>query len=570
MKLRNKYFLIFLICAIIPFSCMLLYSYTSTRDQLMEQNYSSLNGTLNQVSLNIENRLEHYHKLSDTLYMDGMLRNYLLNNYLEAFYYLDAFEYINRTLSSMMTLNANLQGITIYTDNKTLYSDDVFVRYMEELLPGVKEAATEAAGNTVYTQLQDEETGEYYVTLARSFSYFSLTHPYGILTVNIDDDELFSLIQKENVNKDVYIIDQNGSIITALDKEMVGQSLYQTFPIAEELETYTGRFDKRIDGQDRFFMHQKLSNGWSAVITMSYHQLLADVNKATERIVLISVAAIAATILLIYVTTKLITKRMERLLLQIRKVERGDFQVSVRASGGDEIAQLSLAFNKMAAKIQELVYDVHKKEISMKEAELTTLQAQINPHFLYNTLASISSLAVKEGDMQVYQMVNHLSKYYRISLNKGKRIILIEQEINLVKNYISIQQIRFKEMLRMHYDLDEDLFSLSTIKLIVQPFVENCINHAVWSESGINIIIKLKSEGDDVLIQIIDDGQGMIAADLERALNKTSNLSGYGISNVDERIKLTYGERYGVDIFSRLGIGTSVTIRIPKKKIYET
>ena len=172
--------------------------------------------------------------------------------------------------------------------------------------------------------------------------------------------------------------------------------------------------------------------------------------------------------------------------------------------------------------------------------------------------------------MQVYQMVNHLSKYYRISLNKGKRIILIEQEINLVKNYISIQQIRFKEMLRMHYDLDEDLFSLSTIKLIVQPFVENCINHAVWSESGINIIIKLKSEGDDVLIQIIDDGQGMIAADLERALNKTSNLSGYGISNVDERIKLTYGERYGVDIFSRLGIGTSVTIRIPKKKIYET
>lgn len=569
MRLSNKYFLIFLICAIIPFSSLLVYSYTSTRDQLTEQSYASLEGTLNQVSLNIENRLDYYHKLSDTLYMDGQLRNYLLNNYLEAFYYLDAFSYINKTLSSILILNSNLQGITIYTDNKTLYSDDVFVRYMEDIPPGVQDEATKAAGDSVYLQLQDEETKEYYVTLARSFSYFSLTNPYGILTVNIDDAELFSLIQKENNNKEIYIVDQYGTIITAGDKQLTGQSLYETFPIEEELNSFIERFDKRIEGQDRHFMYKQLSHGWKAIITMSYDELLADADKATERIVMIAVTAIAATIILIYITTKLITKRMERLLLQIRKVERGDFRVSVQASGNDEIAQLSFAFNKMASKIQELIDDVYKKEISMKEAELTTLQAQINPHFLYNTLASISSMAVKEGDMQVYQMVNHLSKYYRISLNKGKRIILIEQEINVVKNYVSIQQIRFKEMLRMHYDLDNELFQYATIKLILQPFVENSINHAVWSESGINIIVKVQSDGDDILMKIIDDGMGMTPANLEKALSKTNNLSGYGISNVDERIKLTYGERYGVEIFSRLGIGTSVTIRIPKKRTYE-
>ncbi|MCL6456463.1 MAG: histidine kinase, partial [Gorillibacterium sp.] len=225
--------------------------------------------------------------------------------------------------------------------------------------------------------------------------------------------------------------------------------------------------------------------------------------------------------------------------------------------------QLSFAFNKMALRIQTLIDDVYLKEIAMKEAELNTLQAQINPHFLYNTLSSISSLALKEGAKQVHQMVNYLAKYYRISLNKGKTIILFEQEINMVKNYVSIQEIRFRGKLRMHYDLDKNLFKQSTIKLILQPFIENCINHAIWDESGINIIVKVKQDGDDILLKVIDDGMGMTRERLEQSFHKTDQTSGYGIKNVNDRIKLTYGDRYGVEIFSRLGIGTSVTIRIP-------
>jgi two-component system, sensor histidine kinase YesM len=275
------------------------------------------------------------------------------------------------------------------------------------------------------------------------------------------------------------------------------------------------------------------------------------------------VLAIGMAILLLYFTTKVMTKRIEVLLQQIRKVERGDFRLSIKSMGHDEIGQVSFAFNKMASTIQSLIHDVYVKEIARKESELNTLQAQINPHFLYNTLSSISSLAIKEGAMQVYQMVNYLAKYYRVSLNKGKRIILLEQEINLVKNYVAIQKIRFRDKLHMHYDLDEQLFGNTTIKLILQPFIENCINHAIGDESGININVKLRQEGDDILLQVIDDGIGMTPEQLDHALNKSDNLSGYGVKNVDDRIKLTYGEEYGVSIFSRLGIGTAVTIRIP-------
>ncbi|MGG6310843.1 sensor histidine kinase [Paenibacillus macerans] len=563
LRLRNKFFLIFLIVSFIPFSVLIYYSYTSTRDTITEQTYSSLSGTLNQINTNLENRLGYYNQLTNILYMDAQLRNYLSNDYEQAYYYLDAFQYINRTMSSMAISNANIQGITIYIDNKTLYSDKQYIKYTEELPEPVKRQALEAAGKSVYTYIDDPQTGASYVTLARSLSYFSLTHPYGILTININDAEIYSLIEKENVNKSVYIIDAAGRVISSGDTAMKAHRLFDVYPIQDKLEQAAGKFDVRIGGQERFFTYKKLSNGWTTVITVPYDELLANTNQATKRIVWISVAVIAVAALLIFVTAKVITKRIEVLLQQIRKVERGVFQVKPKPMGNDEIGQLSYAFQKMTSRIQELIDEVYVKEIAVKESELTTLQAQINPHFLYNTLSSISSLAVKEGSMQVYQMVSHLSKYYRISLNKGKRVILLEQEINLVKNYISIQGIRFRGMLHMHYDLDESLFNRTVIKLILQPFIENCINHAIWSEDGIHIIVKLKAEGEEILLQVIDDGMGMTRERLEQAFNKASNQSGYGIKNVDDRIKLAYGERYGVEIFSRLGIGTAVTIRLP-------
>lgn len=196
---------------------------------------------------------------------------------------------------------------------------------------------------------------------------------------------------------------------------------------------------------------------------------------------------------------------------------------------------------------------------------MDSLQAQITPHFLYNTLASISALAVTNNNMQGHLMADDLAKFYRISLNKGKKRITIEQEIMLTRHYLSIQKTRFEGLFTVHYSLDESLLRFTTVKLILQPFIENCINHAIWDdESGITIIIRLMPDGDDLVFSVIDDGMGMPAHVLQRLAEKTDQPAGYGIYNVDKRIKLAYGGRYGVDIYSRLGIGTAVTIRLPK------
>ncbi|MBU5346346.1 cache domain-containing sensor histidine kinase [Paenibacillus lautus] len=562
-RLRHKFFFIFLIVIILPFSLLIYYSYSSTRSTITEHTYTALGGSLAQINTNVEKRLEYYNQLSNILYMDAQLRNYLSTDYEQAYYYLDAFQYINRTLPSLMTLNANILGITIYTGNHTLYSDGQYVKYTEELPRAMEKQVLDAAGNTVYFHSGNFKADDAYITIARSLSYFSLQHPYGILTMDINANEFYSLIKMENDNKSVYIIDEFGGVISTGDQNLQSNQLFDVFPIQERMTQDAGSFDMKINGQERFFTYKKLSNGWSTVITVPYDELLANANQATKNVIWFSLLAIGIAILLLYFTTKVMTKRIEVLLQQIRKVERGDFRLSIKPMGHDEIGQVSFAFNKMASTIQSLIHDVYVKEIARKESELNTLQAQINPHFLYNTLSSISSLAIKEGAMQVYQMVNYLAKYYRVSLNKGKRIILLEQEINLVKNYVAIQKIRFRDKLHMHYDLDEQLFGNTTIKLILQPFIENCINHAIGDESGININVKLRQEGDDILLQVIDDGIGMKPEQLDHALNKSDNLPGYGVKNVDDRIKLTYGEEYGVSIFSRLGIGTAVTIRIP-------
>ena len=255
-----------------------------------------------------------------------------------------------------------------------------------------------------------------------------------------------------------------------------------------------GSFDMKINGQERFSRikaQQRLVHGHHRAL----RRALANANQATKNVIWFSVLAIGMAILFALFYDEGHDQAHRGLPRQIRKVERGDFRLSIKPMGHDEIGQVSFAFNKMASTIQSLIHDVYVKEIARKESELNTLQAQINPHFLYNTLSSISSLAIKEGAMQVYQMVNYLAKYYRVSLNKGKRIILLEQEINLVRNYVAIQKIRFRDKLHMHYDLDERLFGYTTIKLILQPFIENCINHAIGDGSGININVKLRQEG---------------------------------------------------------------------------
>nr|WP_281378649.1 sensor histidine kinase [Paenibacillus phyllosphaerae] len=277
-------------------------------------------------------------------------------------------------------------------------------------------------------------------------------------------------------------------------------------------------------------------------------------------------ALLLLSLLVYFVTTKLLA-RMKLLLRAMKKVREGSLDVSVPVTSNDEFSQMALSFNHMTGRIHELVEKVYKIEIMEKEAELRALESQINPHFLYNTLATISWAARKADAPEITQISNALAKFYRLVLNKGSSESTIGGEIEMVKAYLQIQKFRFEERFDVVYELDERTFDCVAAKNIVQPLVENALAHGIEPKrSHGTLIIKTAMDERNLIIQVIDDGVG-ISEERLRAINAgtfESSGSGYAIRNIRERLAAYYGSRHRFELYSRPGIGTAVTVCLPK------
>jgi two-component system sensor histidine kinase YesM len=566
LSLRSKLFAVFCIVSILPLLFFVKYSYDTTKRELTMQIYTNMIATTDQLNANLETKLDSYSKISASIYLDNTLRLLLTKDYTEnSTEYLDSYIYFNNVINNVLATNPDIRAVSIYTSNTTFPADSVYIKRIdaEAKTTNWYESIAHSYGNVTYSVSATTAVTEPVFKLARLLNNNSLNYPYGILTFDIAEADIYRLMEKEDKQKDIYIVNENGNILSNRNKALLNQNIGTLIP-GTFGENSSGSFDSMYNGEKSLVVYNTIKNGWKTISVIPYKSFITNAQIASKRILIIALSSIAISVVLIYITARFFTKRIESLLQVIRRVEREDFNVNMKFMGHDEIGQLSFAFKKMTGRLKELINEVYKKEISKKEAEMNMLQAQINPHFLYNTLASISALAVKHKDNTTNEMVSHLAKFYRISLNKGKMILPISEEIKLTKYYIAIQQIRFEGLLRLHYAIDDSVLVYQTVKLALQPFVENAINHAVWDdEVGINITIKVYKDDRDIYLEVIDDGMGMRAETLECALNKTDNVSGYGITNVDQRIKLAFGEEYGVTLYSKFGVGTKAQIRIP-------
>ncbi|MCR2805791.1 sensor histidine kinase [Paenibacillus soyae] len=566
-RLREKLFVMFLLGGILPLLFFVLYSYTTVRGELSSQMVASTKSSVAQINTNLENKLETYTKLSATLYLDSTLRAYLTNDYSkDPSLFVDAYKYINNSFSNMLTTNPDIDSMTIYRANETLPVDDLYIKrlnrdFRESL---AYQSLSGSYGNVRFVTSPSEPDQPAVFTLTRMLNINSMNNPYGVLTINILESDIFRLMEKESQDKTVLIVNEQGTVMSARDKQLLNEPLPLPDPPPAQSE---GQFDSVYNGERVLVVYNTTKFGWKSVSLIPYGSFLSKANLAAKRILAYALASMAIMAALIYIAARLFTKRIESLVGMMRRIEKEEFELGdIRPLGRDEIGQVGNALRRLSQRLSSLISDVYKKEIDKREAEMNVLQAQINPHFLYNSLASISSLAIRNADPRMNKMVTDLAKFYRISLNKGKNTLSIHEELQLTRYYVSIQQVRFANLLRVHYDIDESVLPCPIVKLTLQPFVENCINHAIWDqELGVNIIIRGRRDGQDILLSVVDDGMGMRMSDGPELPQSGDKLSGYGIRNVDNRIKLLYGDSYGVSIYSRLGIGTSVTIRVPGK-----
>jgi two-component system sensor histidine kinase YesM len=253
-----------------------------------------------------------------------------------------------------------------------------------------------------------------------------------------------------------------------------------------------------------------------------------------------------------------------------------DLQVLVTSDNVDEVTELGMSFNIMIGKIRELLDSKIKEQENLKKAEFRTLQAQINPHFLYNTLDTIIWMAESKKTDQVIEIVRALSKFFRITLSKGKDWITIREEVERTESYLVIQKMRYRDILDYRIEVDEDILDGTILKLTLQPLVENALYHGIKSKRGGGTIIvrAQRMNGDQALLEVEDDGVGFTSYKLGQVQSKMNDdtgeiklkETGFGLENVNKRIKLYYGKEYGLAIKSEYQAGTQVKLAIPLKR----
>ncbi|GMQ62611.1 sensor histidine kinase [Vallitalea maricola] len=416
---------------------------------------------------------------------------------------------------------------------------------------------------------------KYYFTLARRIIDFNTLDDYGYLMINMEEvilEQAYkSLIDDENV--ELFICDKNGVIISHPDKSKIGTTIrYKRYANEVLTSKDNNSYVQYKDKIDKVAIYSTIdSNGWKIIKTISTGYLYEEINNIQKYFLLGGFLYGIVIILFMIFFSIRYTEPMMKMKKVINKVEQGDLTVRTEVHSNDEIGQLGDSLNNMISEMEVLIDKLVKEEQAKKEVELEALHAQINPHFLYNTLNTIKWMAKIQGNKSVSRAITALIKLLRISTNLGRDKITLEEEIDYVKNYIVIQKLRFNEAINLTYNIDSNCLGLTVPKLFLQPIVENSIIYGIGDENNeLNIEIKAFTRGEDLIIEITDDGPGIEDAILEKIFKSQTDknkFSKVGLNNVNQRIKLYCGSDYGLQIETKVGTGTLVRVRLNVKGI---
>lgn len=349
--------------------------------------------------------------------------------------------------------------------------------------------------------------------------------------------------------------------------------------------SYPGAVEKEIRvGNDTVYLLSDIisPDDWKLVMGISSNILLKDVRDIARLILILCAATLPICLLLVNFLYADIIKPVNLLMKQMHHIEKGDIGITIDNKREDEFGYMNMTFNRMSLEIKNLINTVYKNQIATKDAEIKALQAQINPHFLYNTLDSINWKAKINGVEEISEMVSALSSIIEANMNRNnENLIPLEKEIEYISNYYLLLKKRFGKKISMVMEIDQEILDYVIPKLIIQPIVENAVHHGLEMKIGHGVIrLKAKKDENKLIIDVIDDGTGIeedTLAALNDRLEETDDEasaagepqempligSGIGIINVHRRIRLIYGDEFGLSINSRISEGTHVRICLP-------
>lgn len=392
-----------------------------------------------------------------------------------------------------------------------------------------------------------------------------------VLLIDLNFNTIAEISRSANLYQSgyTYLISNDGTIVYHPRQEEIDDGSFVEDIESVEEHVY-GMYGNHFQGKERLINIQTVNQTrWRIVGVIFMDEVMAPLYAFRRYLAAISLLMLILTVIIITIISNRISKPLRELEGAMSAVQRGNFSPTIPDVGYSEIRSLSRSFSMMVSKIDDLMRQVRITEKIKRQRELDALQAKIHPHFLYNTLDSVIWLAESGDSKGVVKLVSALASLFRISIAKGHDTITLREEFMHVESYLQIQSIRYKDKFTYSMELPEELENSPTIKLIIQPIVENSIYHGIkyLQECG---LITIKAEGSEgkIKITVSDNGVGMDEKTLSSLLSSTavhsSSGNGIGLANIDERIRLSYGEEYGLSIVSELDIGTTVTITIPQ------
>ncbi len=407
-------------------------------------------------------------------------------------------------------------------------------------------------------------------TILDSNNYLNII---GIVRIDLLEDDLNKIVRKASSTKNniTYIVNSKNELISS-SSDTIKETWKLDARLLESLMAAGPYFQIYSLNKENFLLAcERIPNSdWTMVSITPYDEIMAlgksMRSEMLQFFLLIGTIAYAVA----YIISYSITKRIGLLINRMRGIKNGNFNTQIVSNSKDEIGELIHNFNDMSNQLAFLIREQFRIGQEAKHSELLALQAQINPHFLYNTLDLINWTAINNNVPEISETVQSLSKFYKLSLSKGTNIISISDEIEHVKMYMDIQNRRFNNIFQFTVRISEAVLEYTIIKIILQPILENSIIHGILhkpeKKGSISILGEMKD--NDILLTVKDDGIGISEEQMADLLSASqpANKHGYGIRNINERIKLYYGEQYGLSYRSTAGYGTEVTVRIPAVK----
>lgn len=567
-NLRRQAMLVYVLCVLLPVAILTFFVYDWVTGAARVLLRSSMETVLARLRDNAEERIERYRRVAIQIAVDGNLAGVVQRAERGVWDRLEADRYMNRLISPIYTLHPAIRNIRIFSDQRLRRSYGTYVFSAESLAgqPWYEYVRAHADRIFYWFGRIDPITGRQLLMLVAVLRDNQTgAGQWGLLKMDIDAALAFGSLTEVGQGQLgwILLVDRTGAILAGEGRRSFGTILDQ--PYAEQV--FSGQ-----DGRLRAVLPEGATEVYYATVAgikVIYGVPLSALTSRVNRFGLVAVGAVGFAALLagtvLFSAAGSIRRRLLLLSNKAHQVEQGDFDITLDQIHWDEIGHLDRVFHGMAQRLQRLLDEVTETHRRMREEELKALQAQINPHFLYNTLALIRWLVEMNGAAgTICELVDDMSTFYRLVLNRGKEIVSLRDELALTEAYIRIQQARFKDEFQVEVDVDPTLKDCAIIKLILQPLVENAIAHGISGlERPGRIVIRGVRDGGDIRLTVEDDGRGMDEETLHSLLSPGRQPTGYGLYNVHERIRLFFGPTYGLTIRSAHGEGTSVEIRIP-------